>query len=274
MNETATTNWPEGTQISTIQFAPDSPPGQPVLMELAAPILRRAIPIAGEGQRVDLYLLTIPTETAEQPELDARIRIWLLPDGSEPPGTQHLMLQGAQIYWALPRVALLTPPSRLEIVRTAVLEMAYVEAELQAVERALAQAWPAAEADAPLAFSFEERDVAKREALMRRFQAVLLLRSRLAKITPRLLIPQVYPPTLASQVQERLRERLNVTYRVEALETQLEMFERIYDQCSQRTSDYMLTRKSLTLEWVIVLLLALQVIFQVMEILSTSTPGN
>jgi hypothetical protein len=274
MNESSVLGWPEGSRVDRIQYVTAAEARQTVLMEFPAPISRCAVVLSGEATEADFHLLSIPRESIEQADLETRIRVWLLPDGREPAGTQHVILQGAEIHWCLPRVAIVAAPSRMDIVRAAVLEMAYVEGELQGVERALAVAWPGAEADAPMAFSFGEREVGKRDELMRRFQAVLMLRSRLAKITPRLLIPQVYPPTLASQVQERLRERLNVPYRVEALETQLEMFERIYDQCSQRSSEYMLTRKSLTLEWIIVLLLSVQVLFQVMEVLSTATPSN
>lgn len=269
MNDMTESTWPAGSAIQGVKFVTEIPAGERVLLELPAPIRQQAIERPGDAD-VDLHLLTIPIDQPDSEELERQTRAWLMPGGEAPTGYQHLTLQGAQIYWLLPRVAILASSSRLESVRLAVLEMVYIESELRSIESQLAEAWPDVEADAPLAFEFEERAIPRRNQLAARFQQVLLLRSRLAKITPRLLIPQVYPPTLASQVQERLRERLNVAHRVESLEVQLEMFERVYDGCSQRASDYILTRKGLTLEWIIVILLFLQTLLLVLEILSTS----
>jgi hypothetical protein len=222
------------------------------------------VPAASEAEAA-LHVLSIPLGPDGPDGLTERITRWLSPNG--PVGYQLVSIHGADIHWHLPRIAIVVMADRAEPVCQAVLEAAYLESELRAVEAGVADLWPAAEADAPLAFEFQERNMGQRKQLAQRFQQALMLRARLAKITPRLLLPQTYPPTLASQVQERLRERLGMAHRVEALETQLEVFERIYDGCSQRANDYVLARKGLTLEWVIVVLLSIQVFLIIFELL-------
>jgi uncharacterized Rmd1/YagE family protein len=149
---------------------------------------------------------------------------------------------------------------RLVSVRAALIEVSAYEAELRALETTLGELWPQLEADAPLAFEFEERSVRKRSQLAKQFQQILSLRARVARITPHVLHPHVHPPTLASQVGERLRERTRMAARLEFLGGQIEVFERVYEACGQRASDFMLARTSHTLEWVIILLLLVQII--------------
>ena len=267
MSELILSSWPGGSQIRAIRYVAQADRGaSESLLELPAPVAQRAVAVT-EGDPT-LLLLMIPLAPGTAPEVEAQVLAWLLPDGRDGPQRQHVVLQGAHLHWYLPRVAVLATPERLESVRPAVLEMVFLENELRGIEAALADAWPAVEADAEVAFGLEERTLAQRDSLRQRYLQIVLLRSRLAKITPRLVIPQVYPPTLASQMQERLRERLHVATRLEALEVQLEMFERIYDQCSQRVSDFALSRKSYILEWVIVLLLLMQTAMHVIELLS------
>ena len=147
-----------------------------------------------------------------------------------------------------------------KVLRLALVEFAFYDAEIRAVEQALSQAWPELEADTPLAFHYDDRAAAKRDALAERFQRVVVMRSKLARIQPVVHRPPVHPPTLASQLGERLRERTRLLERLEFLGGQLEVFERVYEMCSQRASDYTLTQESKVLEWVIILLLATETI--------------
>ncbi len=179
-------------------------------------------------------------------------------------------MQGVDLYWCLPRVAIVASADRLEMLRRAVVESAYWELELRQIESDLATRWPELEAHAPQAFEFRERDLKYRDQLAVQFRQLLLLRSRLAKITPWLRMPPAYPATLSGQIQERLRERLAVHHRVESLEVQLEVFERIYDGCGQRVSEFVLARRGHTLEWIIIILLALQTVFVVFEWLTNT----
>jgi len=149
-----------------------------------------------------------------------------------------------------------------------VLEATAHERELRSIERAMEESWPALESDSALAFEFDEASVGRRAQLRERLHRVLVLRARLARIAPYLLSPLAHPPTLASQVAERLRERLRMPTRHEAAAVQLDVFRDAYDMCGQRASDYMLARTGHRLEWVIIVLLAAQLLLWGFEYLT------
>lgn len=255
--------------VQGVRFASPADGSHP-LAELPAPVGIAALPVETEAE-ADFWVLSIPAEATDPLDPAERVRRWLSPDRIDPPGYQLVAMHGAQVHWCPPRLAVVAPPEQVDPVRRALLEVAYLEAELRAVETGLAELWPRLEADASRAFEFRERDLGQRQQLAGQFQKVLLLRSRLAKITPRLLIPQAYPPTLPGQVHERLRERLGMSYRLESLETQLELFEQVYDGCGQRASEFVLARKGLTLEWVIIILLAIQIVLSLFDLLTAAT---
>lgn len=279
--------FPRGTDLQSIAFvtttAKEASEPRRILLEFPPAIQRRALLLSpGDPLAADLIILTVPSNpatteesqtTAESEMLLSQLRIWVeaAAIAGQPPG--HLMtLQGAQIFWNQSRLAIHAPAERLETIRTALLEAAFYEAELGNLERTLGAAWPQLEADAPLAFEFEERAIKKRKVLQQRFQQVMLLRARLARIAPQIHCPHVHPPTLASQVGERFRERTRLVHRHEILAEQLEVFEKIYEACGQRASDYVQTRSSNTLEWVIIVLLVSQVLLAGFEILTSLSP--
>lgn len=282
--------FPPGSELQQIAFvalAKDNKDGKAsdnrrALCDFPPAIQRRAVLVSpGDELPVDLLILAVPSLPAadtSQVNPDAEVlltqlRIWVeaAAIAGQPPS--HLMiLQGAQIFWNQGRLAILAPAERWETIRTALIEAAFYEAELRDIEHALGTAWPQLEADAPLAFEFEERAVSKRKKLQQRFQQVLLLRARQARIAPQVHNPHVHPPTLASQVGERFRERMRLAHRHEILAEQLEVFERIYEACGQRASDFVQTRSSNTLEWVIIVLLVTQLLLGGFEVLTSLSP--
>jgi hypothetical protein len=244
-----------------------------VLAELPPALGRRAVVIgtdlAATPARGELLVLAVPTTGDEDLDLLAEIRDWADPPtaGAERTG-QLLTLQGAQVFWTSARLAVVASPDRLQAVRNAAVEVAYYDAELSAIETELASLWPELEADTPLAFAFAEQSVRLRRQLAERFRRVVILRARLARITPHVLAPHAHPPTLATQLNERLRERARMAHRVESLDTQLEVFERVYEGCGQKASDYMIARTGHTLEWVIIVLLLAQTVLVAVDLLS------
>jgi uncharacterized Rmd1/YagE family protein len=89
----------------------------------------------------------------------------------------------------------------------------------------------------------------------------------LVRLNPRLHFPPIYPPTLASQIGERIRERTRLVERAEFASQQLEVYERVYEQAGERRNEFLLQRSSNQLEWVIILLLVAQIILVLVEML-------
>jgi hypothetical protein len=263
-------NLPPGTQWQRLVFTAEPAAGRRVLLEGPGPVPRRAVVLEGDGV-ADLELLTVPWTDGVAGE--AARPGWLgdwMEAGAARPGvvTLLLTLQGAQILWRPGRAVLLAPADRLDLARRALVEFALVEGELRQLEEELGGGWAGLEADAPLAFEFDERAAGRRAELGRRFQQAIRARARVARLLPQVQRPAVYPPTLATQVAERLRERTRLAERADFLGGQLDLFERVYELCGHRSSEFALSRKSLTLEWVIIVLLAVQTLLVVIDMLS------
>ena len=243
------------------------PEGVPEGAVLESISIAEVAPADDGGTRIEL--LSIPADGGELP---ASVAAWIDADPGRGGASGNWMsFQGARVHWSNGRAAILAPADRLEAVRGAVIETSRNELALRTIERALEASWPALESDAPLAFEFDESSVGRRDELRARLQRILLLRARLARIAPFLLAPSPYPPTLASQVAERLRERLRMASRHEAASDQLDVLRETYEMCGQRASDFMLARTGHRLEWVIIVLLSAQLLLWLFEYLSAAT---
>lgn len=259
-------HWPPGSVRLRIAYVADAPADRRVVAELPSPLNRRAIALPdGAGTTAELELLSIPAPEIEDPELIERVREWT---AAGMPTVQMMTFQGAQLFWGEGRAAVMAAPHRLAALEAVVVELAYYEAELVGVERAVAGFWPELEADGGPAFEMDERAHRHRARLARRFRELLGVRARLTRIIPFVHTPHVYPPTLASQVSERLRERTRMRHRAEVLQDQLEVFERIYDACGARAGEFTANRKNHLLEMVIIVLLAAQTLLVLFEILT------
>ena len=227
----------------------------------------QTIPCGGSTSQ----LLMLPCADRDDTELLDRARAWVesSPDSAEK--GLLISLQGAQVLWSPRRAAVLAPADRLSAVRPALIEFSLHEAALREIEREIESGWPDLETDSPLAFDFDSKAMGRRAELAQRFQRIIGLRARLARLTPQVHRPLIHPPTVASQVSERLRERTRLIDRLEFVAGQLEVFERVYDLCGQRSSDYMQSRKGHTLEIIIIIVLGVQLILYVLELLSHLT---
>ena len=281
---------PTEASVQRILFTAEVLDGQKVVHELPPPVRQKAILVHVEAVPANasslgaasssdcapipfgqLQILTIPSTGLDDPQVLAAARSWVERGGPENERRcLPILLQGAQIFWSPGRTAVIAPSDRMVAVRGAIIEFCFFEAELRGIENEIGERWPQLETDTPLAFEFREQAVPRRKELMQRFQQVILMRSRLARMAPHIECPPIYPPTLASQVGERLREKSRLTDRLQFIREQIEVFERVYELCGQRASDFMSSRTSHTLEWVIILLLAAETILLVVDLLSAA----
>jgi hypothetical protein len=286
MNRLATL--PEGAVLQRIAFTDKPLAGQEVLLSFLPPINQYAVILGNdaasiEGQKEVLTLLVIPispsaTDVQSQGspnESLGQVQHWVeASEGSNATAAQWMTFQGTQICWTPHRCAILGAPERLESLRLAVVEVYYYESELRRIERALGESWPAMETDIPLAYEFHENSLGKQKSLQQRFQQVAMLRARLARLGPFVYSPHLHPPTLASQIAERFRERTPMMHRHEFLGEQLEVFEHVYEMCGQRSSDFKLARTGHMLEWAIILLLVAQLLLSAFESITSLAPSN
>lgn len=274
---------PAGSELLPVVFTQDRNQGGRLLH--AFPIEFHTFAVIGQSEMVvdgdrsknptrRIEFLTIPTANNQATEIQEVVVSWVDTTTNAKAPRQMLTLQGAQIYWNDTRVAILASPERLESLRTALIETCWFDAELAGIEHELANAWSEMNEDMPLAFDFDEKSLPRRKELQRRYERVMSIRSRMLRLSPYVYCPHIYPPTLASQLAERYRERTRMLHRHEILDGQLEVFERVYETCGQRISDFVQSRTGHILEWIIIILLVLQMVIWGFEILTSLEPAT
>lgn len=216
----------------------------------------------------ELELLTIPCLDADEPERIAIVRQWL---ETHSPTTTLVTFRNAAVLWSPGRVAVLAEPDQISLVCGAAVEFCLAESALRTIERDLETEWSSLKQNAALAFAYSEKALAKRSMLEQQFLTHLDRRTQLARLASTIQAPPLHPPTLRSQIAERLRERTRVVERWDLISDQLEVFERIYDLTAQRSADFVVARSGLQLEWVIVILLAVQILLSIVDLLSITT---
>jgi hypothetical protein len=271
---------PPGAEWLEVVFAKSAAADEPTWLRMGnagaiARLLSR-VPAASldvnQSPSAALAVLMVPTTGSDPVDWVQAVRPWV--DNARQDSliqTVLLTLQGAQILWCPGRIAVIAPAERMESVCRAIVEAAYYESELCDIEKSIDSGWEDLQSDASIAFEFAERFVGRRESLATRFAAVVAIRTRYVRLMPHVLVPHVYPPTLASQIGERFRERTRMAERLDLVAEKLEVHERIYDLCSQRVSEFMVARRGHMLEWVIIILLAAQTILWFVDYLSPAT---
>ncbi|TWT61076.1 hypothetical protein [Rubinisphaera italica] len=263
---------PEESRIEKIKFVPRETNCLNELFQFPVAMNRKAISVSPEeiqSEESDLTLLVVPSSISLEMEKVTAIREWVEGDNhATEPISLMLSLQHVQILWSPNRIAIVAEAKRVETVQRAMIEASFYVSELMNIEFEISQRWPQLEEDIPIAFQYDQKLIGKKKELMQKFQSIYSFRAHLARITPFLLCPHVYPPTLASQVGERLRERMRVEDRVEFISDQLEVYEEVYELCSQRINDHQHAYKGHTLEWMIIILLLVQILLSVFDYLT------
>ena len=216
-----------------------------------------------------MQLLSIPAGAEDQPLLAEAARSALAGRADlDETRVTLLGLQGAHLVAAPGFLAVLAAPERLAVAERAAVEACITEAELRRVEAGIAGAWAPLRAVAPAAFEVTPETLSQREELKERYGELLDLRRTWSELGPRVMVPHVYPPTLASQIGERLRERLRLYERYELLDPALVAQEQVHALVAERVGESLNARKGHALEWAIILLLGAEVLLLLLEVLA------
>jgi len=186
--------------------------------------------------------------------------------GSAPAVT--IPLYGTLVAWGAGRAAVVGPAERLADLERTVLEFAGHEAALRDAERRAAALLAEVEADLDGDLGLDDR-AAERRAVrgVRHREAVAVARS-LAFLAPAIHAAPLHPPTLSSQLGERLRDRSRLADRHELAMGQAELAERVAEGASQRALDIEIARRQMGLEWAIIVLLMAQTAILVVDLLA------
>jgi hypothetical protein len=166
------------------------------------------------------------------------------PAGFQPaaPAATVVPLYGCLVAWAPARAAVVGPADRLEHLAAAVGAFAACEARLRAAEAATLALLETAEADAADSGDLDAGSADRRAELAGRYREAVAVSRRLALLAPAVHAPPLHPPTLASQLGERLRDRTRLAERHALAVGRAELAERVAEAASQRALDLGIAR--------------------------------
>jgi hypothetical protein len=228
------------------------------------------------GEYVEVLSLPLEETAAPWPPatdggpggLEDTIRRWVSAAASPAATVVVVPLYGCHVAWTAGRAAVIGPPERLGQLEAAVVEFAGVEADLRDAERRAAALLETVEGDVATSLSLDEHSPDRCAELADRHRRAVAVGRRLALLAPLVHTPPLHPPTLASQLGERLRERTRLVERLEFATQRAEFAERVAEACGQRALEAGIGRRQLGLEWAIVVLLVVQTALLVVELLS------
>lgn len=177
-------------------------------------------------------------------------------------------LYGCLVAWTVGRAAVVGPADRLATLEATVLDFASHEAELHGAEEEASRLVDAVVIDAGESVASDHHSPEHRSLLVRRYVEAVTLSRRLAALAPAIHTPPVHPPTLASQLGERLRDRTRLLERHELATERAELAERIAEASRQRADELGIARQQTSLEWTIVVLLVVQTTLLVVDLLA------
>ena len=262
-----------------IRFVERTADGDVVSMTFEDPAPRYAIQgtasarttgeVAGRLRDPVLDVVLLPLSAAPQPapqEERQGFAEWLEkindPDAPLPVIVKY---RGVELMWRPGRVLLQCDPEQAELLLSAVIEFTHYECELRRIENEIAGGWVELQQDKSLAFEVTGAGLDRSAVVGQRMDRVLERRIRLARIEPHLYAPDVRLPVAARKLGEELREKARTEARLETADGQLEVFEDVYEMSGQRMGEYRAARQEHVLEWVIILLLAAELLLMLVQ---------
>jgi hypothetical protein len=149
--------------------------------------------------------------------------------------------------------------SRNDIV-SALVDFAFYEGNLRALEQTLVKTELQAQSDVALAHRVRYRDRGQWERLTDCAEQCSRMRLTFARLEPQLLAACEIGPSAARRWITPLTERTNIETRLESLNDRLEALEELYEGATQRISEYRWYKGGHALELIIIVILLIETI--------------
>jgi hypothetical protein len=220
-------------------------------------------PASAEVHSDLLKVVLLPVASALQDTSDG------LKKTNDPGGIPPIFIKyrGVELMWRRGHALLQCEPEQAESLLAAIAEFTHYERELQRIEAEIADGWVELEQDKALAFEVKPADLKRSDAVGGRMQRAFQRRMRYARIEPHLYEPDPRFPAASQKLGEELREKARIELRLETVDGQLEVFEHIYEMSSQRLGEYRAAHEEHFLEWVIIVLLAMETFLMLAQVL-------
>ncbi|MFM8933752.1 MAG: hypothetical protein ACKOS8_17955 [Gemmataceae bacterium] len=188
------------------------------------------------------------------------------------PGSVLIPLYGSHVVWSPERGAVIAEAGRLETLEAALTEFVWCERRLRELERRGDNLNNRVESDAASILDGGEGDDQQSPGGVAGSQRESIsIRAELTKIAPLAHAAAVHPPTAASQLAERLRDRTRLAERHDLATNRADFALQVYEACGQRAFDARVARRQSGLEWAIIVILVGQMALMLVEILSSRT---
>jgi hypothetical protein len=259
-----------------ICFVTDAPAGRKVIRKFRQP--RRAVAAESAVALSDLLMADIRAEPAH--------RCWIVfvPKGTaaeklssveewiarpvEPGATPTIVVQhNAEIIrWRPGQAVVQCTQERQEEILAALVEFAFYEGELRALESGLEAHEAQAQADVSIAYQIQRRDQKHWSRFKEAIEYFAHMRLTYARLEPLLAKPSRTLSLRSQRVVAALFREVDVEHRLEALNDRLEALEDLYEGANDRIADYRGYRIGTLLEIVIAMLLLLETIIITLDI--------
>jgi len=210
----------------------------------------------------ELSVLFIPLNLEN--EWAAKAEAWMQSEPSPAAQTVRVPLAGGWLLWQPGRAAALCQPEQSEALLVLLARFSFYESELRRLEAEIAGDWAVVESDIPLTHDVKAADLCRQAQLGEMTQRTLQRRMRHVRIEQHLLNPAGTGPL--AKVARYLQRKLRIANRLEALDGQLETYEYVYELANQRMAEYANFRREYLVEWLIVIVLALEVVVVIAEL--------
>jgi hypothetical protein len=273
MNETSKTH-DRGASVRRIRFVDQVADGDAVLLSFQDPSPRYAV-LAGSERREDatgaggeeLEVVLLPLSVAPQGTQPGFAKWLAKTNGAGAPPPVYVKLRGVELMWRPGHAMLQGDSEQAESLLSAVVEFTHYERELRRIEDEIAGSWAELEQDKSLAFDVTPADLKRSDAVGERMNRVLQRRIRLARIEPHLYDPDAGLPAAGQKLGQELRDRARMDARLETVDAQLEVFEGIYEMSGQRMGEFRAAQQEHVLEWIIIALLAAELVLLLVQAL-------
>jgi hypothetical protein len=244
----------------------DPAPGYAVLSEAPA---TATCEDAAEPRDDFLDVVLLPASTLPQGTplaTNKSFAEWIAKGGGPAAPPVFVKVRGVELMWRPGRVLLQCDSEQAESLLSAVVEFTHYECELRRIEQEIADTWAELEQDKALAYEVTPAGLERSHAVGARMNRVLQRRIRLARIEPHLYEPGASLTAAGRKLGEELREKARTEARLATADGQLEVFEGIYEMSGQRMGEYRAARQEHVLEWIIIVLLAAEMLLLLAQI--------
>jgi hypothetical protein len=241
---------------------------------------------------VEESLSLVATSPATFPEWTDQLDVMIVTPGTggapsawlnvpEHPDAQPAIVverSGGVVEWRPGRAVVRADSEHCDDLITALVEFAYYEGELRALERGVEAVEVNSAADTARAYRIRPQDSEHWPRFASLMEQCGRLRLNYVRLAPRLAKPSRSMSPEARRVVARLLAKADVPARLEAISERLEACEDLYEGATDRVADYKWYRTGHRLEWGIIFLLIMEVMLMSADLyvryLDYSDPGT